>query len=316
VESNTWFQDGDDDYVSAKGADTNAVNNCIDSFVSAWNLLEHRSFQKAGHFLVKGSAFIRDVLLEEHPRLLSRLFRIVFLLREGGWIDCSNIILNQFSEMAATVLIEMHPLRTIFTSLISFDPNLVEDVFISSWESFTDVSEQTLGSSSLGSIQTRADYIYGIERGRDPNIAEAQLCSMVEKYKEAYGTLDLRYVQALLCLTDFFCAQGRIRDAAAAAEEAVYFSSKCESQHATGLWCNGMGLLADCQNLIYDGKLAESTLRQAIDVSRTTWGWQDSYVLKLLTKLEAWLTEFGKHDEVAEVSEQIAEILRQSNDFL
>jgi hypothetical protein len=315
LESETWILDRDGYYlVSAKGAVANAVNNCMDSFICAYSLLEMGSFQKAGNFLVKGSAYIRDVLWEEHPSMLTKLFEVIFLLRSGGWIDCSNTILNHVSKMAATVLIEMHPLRTIFKCLISFDLELIEDLLTSAWESLTDVIEQTLGSLAHDSIESRTDYIRRIVRGRDPNTAEGQLRSMAEKCKEVHGNLDHRFMVALLGLTDCFRVQSRIRDAAAAAEEVIRCASESNSGSAPDMWCYGMAILALCHYHNFDDELAESTLRQVIDVNATCLGWQDAYTLRLLTKLEAWLTEFGKHDEAAEVSEQI--VLRQSNDFL
>jgi hypothetical protein len=317
IESKTWFRDRDDDYfVSAKDGVAHAANKFMDSLFSAHSLLQAGSFQKAGIFLIRGSAAIRDVLLEEYPRTLGRLFEIVFLLREGGWIDCSNIILNQFSKMAAAVLTDMHPLRTIFKCLVSFNLELAEDLFISAWESFTDLFEQTLGSSSLDFIQTRSDYIYWIVRDQDPNIAEGQLRSMAEKCKERHGNLDRRYEEALLGLAEFLRIQQRTRDAAAAAEEVIRSASECKSQDAPLRWCKGMNLLALCHYCNFDNELAESTLRQVLDVCGKTWGWQNVYTLRLLARLEQWLTEFGKDDEAAEVSEQIAEILRQSNDFV
>ena len=315
VESRMWFRGSDDDlFANAKSPAATATMACINSLFSAYSLLQFGSFQKVGNFLVKGSAVIQDVLLEECPRMLAKVFEIMFLLRKGGWIDCSNIILNQFSKMAATVLIEMHPLRTLFECLVSYDLELAEDVLISAWESFTDVFEQIFGSSSLGSIQNRADYVYGIIRGRDPDLAEAQLRSMVEKCKEVHGNLDIRYMEALCGLSNFLLLQLRFRDAAAAAEEVIHCAS--ESQDAAEMWCYGMRSLADCQYCNCDSELAESTLRQVIDVCGKTWGRQDTYTLWHLTSLEQWLTTFGKDDEAAEVSEQIAEILRQSNDFV
>lgn len=127
VESKMWFRGSDDDlFVNAKSPAATATITCINSLLSAYSLLQFGSFQKAGNFLVKGSAVIRDVLLEASPRLLAKVFGVMFLLRKEGWVDCSNIILNQFSEMAATVLIEMHPLRTLFECLVSCDLELTK----------------------------------------------------------------------------------------------------------------------------------------------------------------------------------------------
>jgi hypothetical protein len=39
-------------------------------------------------------------------------------------------------------------------------------------------------------------------------------------------------------------------------------------------------------------------------------------VLGVLTHLEQWLTMFGKHEEAAEASMQVAEILSQPNDLI
>jgi hypothetical protein len=316
-ESNTWSLSRDGEYcVNVKRTNIFFTDTCINSLSAAYSLLKMGSFQKAGNFLVKGSAIIREVILEQYPRMLARLFDVVVVLRKDGWIDCSNIILNQFSEMAATVLTDMHPLRKIFKGLVSFDLELAEDLLISAWKSYIDVFEQTLGSSSLPAIQNRIDYIYWIICDREPNIAEGQLRSMVDKCKEVHGNLDHRYMQALWGLANFLFIQGRTRDAATTTEELINCANERKSRLATQFWCQGMELLACCHHRNYDDELAGSTLRQAIDVSGTTWGWHDAYTLQLLTILDAWLTEFGKHDEAAEVSEQVAGILRQSNDFL
>jgi hypothetical protein len=93
-------------------------------------------------------------------------------------------------------------------------------------------------------------------------------------------------------------------------------ASESKSAYAIRFWCDGMELLARCQYENLDDKLAELNLRQAVDMRATTWGWQNSYTLILLTTLELWLTEFGKHGEAVKVSEQIAEISRQSNVFV
>lgn len=317
VESKTWFLCRDDNcFASGKGMVATVSDTCMFSFLNAYNYLVIGSFQKAGNFLVRGSAFIRDVLLEEYPRMLNRLFEVLVVLRKGGWIDCSKIILNQFSEMAATVLIEMHPLRTIFKCLISCDPELAADLLTSVWESYADIFEQTFGSSSLASIRNRADYIYWIVRNRDANIAEAQLRSLVKKCEEAHGNLDPRYMEALLTLSDFLFTERQTRDAATVAEVLINCASESKSAHAIRFWCDGMELLARCQYENLDDKLAELNLRQAVDMRATTWGWQNSYTLILLTTLELWLTEFGKHGEAVKVSEQIAEISRQSNFFV
>ena len=43
-----------------------AANTCINSLSNAYCLLKMGSFQKAGKFLIKGSAVIRDVIWEAY----------------------------------------------------------------------------------------------------------------------------------------------------------------------------------------------------------------------------------------------------------
>ena len=123
-------------------------------------------------------------------------------------------------------------------------------------------------------------------------------------------------MEALWGLSNFLRSQRRFRDAAVTAEEVIPCASESKSKDAAEMWRYGMRSLADCRYWNCDNELAESTLRQMIDICGKTWGWQDAYTLRHLTSLERWLTTFGKDDEAAEVSEQIAEILRQSNDFV
>jgi hypothetical protein len=319
LDSKMWFLPNESDYHLSVKRDGKSVNPVIDfsnSLNAAIDLLRQGSTQRAGYFLVKGSSNIRDVVLEEDPRMLVKVLEIIWKMRRNGRIDCSNIFLNQFSSMATTILPDMHPLRHIFSRLVSLDPELAEDVLASAWESFLDTFEQASGDFSLSAIRNRAAYVYWTGRVRDPDLAEDQLRTLVEKCEEAYGSLDPRYAKAVWAFADFLCVQRRYTDAAAAAEEVVRCAGERDPSDAAGIWCDGMGVLAYSQYSNFDDELAESTLRQVVDVCSTTWGWQDGGTLRYLTTLERWLTEFGKLEEAAEVAEQIEEILRQSNAFV
>jgi hypothetical protein len=317
LESKTWLvKDDDDIHVSIKATHVPLTDVMIDSLLTAYNLLQERSFEKAGQLLIRASAVIRDVLLQEDPQMLVEVFDIMILMLRSGWSECCNIILNQFSDMAATILPGLHPLRHIFNSLSSLDRGLTEDAVTCAWESFLDVFEQAQGASSATVILCRGNYIYRIGTVRDPVVAEYELHAMVKVCKEVDGRLDYRYAQAMLGLAKFLWFRGRYADAEAAAKEAIHCADVGNYRLAKGMWCNGMETLAAIQYQNFDDELAESTLRQLIDVNGNTWGWQDERTLRLLTQLEKWLRKFGKHDEAADVSEQIAEVLRQSNDWV
>jgi len=310
-ESNIWLVADDKEVIiNTKSSGTSIMDTFVNSLYTAYNLLEQRSFPQAGKFLDKGSALIHDLLLEDNPRMLVGLLDVMSLMLRSGWSECSNLILNHASNMAAIVLPDMHPLRRIFNNLILLGPELAEDIIANAWKSFLDVFEQTSGSSTVDFIQNWAEYIYIFIRLRDPDVVEGQLRSMVEKCKEVHGSLDCRYLAALLALADFLRVQRRYRDAAAAAKEVIHCASEGKFQFTAQARCRGMEVLARSQYGNFDDELAESTLRQAIATSSTEWGRQDANTLQLLTRLEQWLAVFGKLEEAKEVSMLLEEILK------
>jgi hypothetical protein len=318
VESRTWLLRDDDgvNFSVKVTANPYATEAFIENLIASYNFLQERSFERAGQFLIRGSALIRDVLLKEDPWMLLKLFDAMVIMLRSGWSDCCNITLTQFSNMAATILPALHPLRHIFNGLSSLDPWNTEDVVTSAWESFLDILEQAQGASSATTIRSRGEYIYSVGGIRDPIVAEHQLRAIVEDCKEVYGSLDYRYAEAMLVLGDFLRFQKQYKDAAAAAEEVIRCTKEGNFGTARAMWCGGMELLAQSQYSNFHDESAESTLRRVIDVRVDTSGWQNGHTLRLLAKLETWLTKFGKHDEAAEVWEQVAEILRQSNDWV
>ena len=71
-------------------------------------------------------------------------------------------------------------------------------------------------------------------RVRDPDVAEGQLRSMVEKCKEALRSRDPRHLGSLLTLANFLRVQWRYGDAAAAAEELIRCAVEPESEYCGG----------------------------------------------------------------------------------
>jgi hypothetical protein len=317
-DSETWFLSADDQfYFSARAAGRKtAITQFHYNLDAACSLLNVGSYTRAGQLLVNGSAYIQDILLEEEPQALEIVFYVMIMLQEHGWVDCRNIIFEQFSRMATTILPEMHPLRQIFNYLQSLEPELAKDFLPNAWASLVDTVEEALDASSLTVLQSRLSYIHQVESARNPNKADAQLRTMVERCREVHGRFDSRYAEATLALATFLRYHVRYIESAAAAEEAIRCGREGRFSYATQMWCQGMETLARTQYQNHDDEQAESTLRQAIDVAITNWGWDAGKTLQLLTMLGAWLTQFGKHEEAAEVSDQVAEILRQSNAFV
>jgi hypothetical protein len=317
-DSETWFLSASNEfYLSAKAAEGKiAITQFHYNLDAACSLLNVGSYTRAGQLLVSGSAYIQDILLEEEPQALEVVFYVMVKLQEHGWVDCRNIIFEQFSRMATAILPEMHPLRQIFNHLQSLGPELTKDFLPNAWASFVDTVEEALDASSLTVLQSRLGYIHQVESTRNLNKADAQLRTMVERCREVHGRFSSRYAEAKLALATFLRYHRRYIEAAAAAEEVIRCGREGRFSYATKMWHEGMVTLARCQYQNYDDEQAESTLRQAIDVVIANWGWEAGETLRLLMMLEEWLTQFGKHEEAAEVSEQVTEILRKSNAFV
>jgi Tetratricopeptide repeat/Anaphase-promoting complex subunit 5 len=318
LDSKMWFLPaGHYAYLNARGTGPRAA--VADFQIKLWtacHLLNAGSHVRAGQFLVSASALIRDILLEEIPRTLGTVFHVMTLLCEHGWVDCSGIIFKQFSRMAMTIFPEMHPLRQIFNLLQSLEPEFAENFLPNVWEGWIDIFEEALDASSLTVLQARLRYIVKVEMARNPDNADAQLRTIVERCREVHGRFDCRYGEATLVLAIFLQHHGRYVEAMAMVEEAIRCASEGRFRYANYMWCECMDTLAFIQYLNYEDEEAQSTLRQVIDVRSTREGWHAGSTLRSLTTLGTWLTQFGKHEEAAEVLEQVTEILRQSNVFV
>jgi len=317
-DSETWFLSANSEfYLSVKGASRGGTLADFQvNLEAACNLLNTGSHTRAGQFLVSGSAYIQDILLEEAPRTLEAVFYVMMMFQKHGWVDCGNIIVKQLSGMATAILPEMHPLRQIFNHLQSLGLESAKDFLPNAWACLADMLEEALDASSLTVLQSRLGYIHHVESTRNLNKADAQLRTMVERCREVHGRFSSRYAEATLALATFLRYHRQYIEAAAAAEEVIRCGREGRFSYATQMWREGMVTLAHCQYQNYDDKQAELTLRQAIDVAIANWGWEAGQTLQPLTILEEWLTQFGKHEEAAEVSERLAEILRQSNAFV
>jgi hypothetical protein len=140
--------------------------------------------------------------------------------------------------------------------------------------------------------------------------------SIVKKCKATHGSLDYRYLHALWALADHLNLQCRLGDATAAVEELIRCASNSTSGHAAYMRCRGMEVSACCQYRRFDYESAEATLRQAIDICSTMWGWQDAFTLWLLTRLEACLAGFRNTTKPPKYLSKIAEAMRGWNDFV
>jgi hypothetical protein len=318
LDSKLWFLPaGHCAYLNARGTGPRAA--LTDFQIKLWtacNLLNDGSHVRAGQFLVSASALIRDILLEEIPRTLGTVFHMMTILREHGWVDCSGIIFKQFSRMATTIFPGMHPLRQIFSLLQSLEPEFAENFLPNAWKGWVDIFEEALDASSITVLQARLRYVAQVEMARNPDNADAQLRTIVERCREVHGRFDCRYGEATLVRAIFLQHRGRYVEAMAMVEEAICCASEGRFRYANHTWCDCMETLAFVQYLNHEDEEAQSTLRQVIYVRSTSEGWHAGSTLRCLTTLGTWLAQFGKHEEAAEVLEQVMEILRRSNVFV
>ena len=294
-EAGTWTSgDASSDCVSTKpkGSEMMALKNLFSHHEVACKLLDNGLFDEAGRELGNASIGIKEILLTEHPRTLASLFDLIMLLRGRRRPEIARVVVNQFSALASIVLPKMHPLSQVCKLLTSLDATQFELVAITAWQSAVDQFEKILGAMHYSTLRCRLEYIqmaesiYGYER------AEMMLRNLVSQCESICSPCDVRLLKLLDTLAETLLEQEKFAEAESMARHIVIRApgTKPHSK-SVDLLCAGLFVIARVQRKSLRVDMAETTLRKAIALNVTQWGWQHALTLKYLVHLEEWLID-------------------------
>jgi hypothetical protein len=291
------------------GNSTALLKDFNDKSAAACRLLNKEFFMEAGLTLVSASAGMKDILLAEHPHTLACIFDAIDFFRRTGRPELAPLVLRQFADLAAVILPGLHPLGQICKQLIPLDSSQLEDVTIIARQGAIDCLGSVLGPMHYSTLLHRLQQIEAVQRS-DCKSAETALRALLRECESASEQHDRRSLQTLVSLATQLSGQARDAEieeiGRVIVAHAPHVNPRDCSRHFSH---HGFYFIALAQRNQHKIELAEASLREALDVVVSNWGWQYSVALEILVVLETWLTEWGKYAEAAEVRDKIKGIV-------
>ena len=308
-ESGTWVKTDSpspcwiiEDEANAAGDD---LNKLFIGCEVACSLLKRSLFHEAGRSLIAATAYIKNILLAEHPESLVELFRLIAYLCRRKRDEMALIILRQFSALGKVLLGSEHPLSRICEWVGSVYASNFFDVVIRCMETIADQFGIFLGSLDETTIFSRLNFIAALDQ--EPVQMMQQLLADCEK---ALGQYDLRTLWARGYLAEEYFARSYYVEARTLSQKNIACSHHVQSVTTRLLEQNeNLYTIAKCQYALGEVHLGILTLHRVIDSNMSTWGPEDSRARYWLSKLEGWYGEQGDWSSAARVRDWREKIL-------
>jgi len=287
---------------TARGASESAhrlSNLCYE--VSALLDLDHLRAAK----LVQDSAIgnVHQMLLDEDPFTLARLFNVFVKIFKWGRHEIALAVLKAIADIDAATLGQQHPLLRVAGFLLRLECSDIAEVGGKCLQVFGDQFEDVLGPMHWTSLKIRL-YEYAATDGH--------FRDLLRRCQSDLGVSDIRTIDVHLALLRNLYEGG---DYGLAAEECYKMLSDTHriqnTDDAADLRAHILRLLARCENISSKWHLTTVHLREAIDIRISVCGSLDDVARRWLVRLQEWLTNYGREEEVAEV-QRWWELMRQA----
>ena len=276
-----------------------------DQCLLACRLFANESFSEAGKTLISATAGIKKILLAEDPGTLLSLFGLITEAHRHKRNEIALAILRQYSAMAEVLLGSEHPLCYISGWLTSVDPSQSNDVIGRCKESVADHFEILIGPMHRSTLNAR---MISIE---DRTRKEEWLQDFLGKCENDMGSLDpriweVRYELALHCFYKHKYLEAKKSSQELLAQAQYPQLMRMGVNYQT----DSLYIIALSQHALGETKSAESTLREAIDLSGSK---RQGRAMFWLTILEGWLLEKGQRSSAAQVKDRRRKVLESIN---
>ena len=299
-EAGTWVSNGDGSRscrsTKAEQSAYAHLNSLYNQTLIACHLFDRNSFQEAGKALISATGRIKEIILAEEPRTLSRLFELILYVRRNGRDEIAFAILRQFSAMAMAVLNDRHPICQISGWLSSTAPALVDEILNRCISSVADHLTSLIGPMHYTTLSARLDYV-SINRG-----TERKLRDLLGKCEDDLGLLDCRTLRLRLELSSHYYNNYRFTEAKELGQELFVHSQEIQSTGMKKFYrAEGLCIIAISQYALGEIHSAESHILDAIALRCQT---SPSRAAYLLSTLEGWLLKQGRESSAAEMRER------------
>ena len=281
------------------------LNMLSDQCRLACRLFENESFSEAGKTLISATAGIKKILLAEDPMTLIHLFGLITEVRRRRRNEIALAILRQHSDMAEILLGNEHPLCHIFGWLTSMDPSDSNDIIGRCKRSVADHFETLIGPMHRSTLNAR---MMSIE---DRTREEEWLQDLLGKCENDLGSLDPRTWEVRHELAFRYFDKHKYLEAKKSGQELLDQAQYSQSMRMGVTYeADSLYVIAISQYCLGETKSAESTLREAIDLSWSNWQGQTMYWLMIL---ERWLLEKGQWSSATQVKDRRRKVLESIN---
>ena len=281
-----------------QGNPSDDLNKLHNHSVTACHLFSAHSYEEAGKFLMSATSTLKRILSAEDPQTLSVFLWTTIITRDFGRHEIASAILRQCSALGEVVVGDKHPLRLICGWLASVDASQVEEIVVRCFRSLTDHFESFLGPMHASTLDSRLNHAQ-ISRCGD------SLHDLMGQCELQLGSLDWRSLHVRTQLATHYLTSCQYVEALEAGQHLVAQSQYSQIQsNVDSLRSLGLFTVARSQYGLGDKFLAETNLREAIEVRVSCWGSHDSEARLWLVHLETWLLEQGRWISAAEVRER------------
>ena len=280
----------------------------------ACDFFEDAKADEGGRMLAALAAGISKIVLAELPAFWSRLFIFIIGTRNWGNFEIVQSILRQFSNMAAVLLPEIHPIRQICQHLASLEPGPCINLSTLAFQSATDRFEGILGLTHYTTVRYRFNCIWA--RADDSEQEELALRKFLARYVAVRGGHDATSLKLNLAIAECLLAQEKWTEAEGMASDCVAHAFRIESPYSKANQHKSLYFLARAQSRLGKIDLAETSFWQVIEMAASTWGWNDAETIRSLVKLERHFKYWGKETSAAEIRRKIREAVESMDVFV
>ena len=278
------------------------LNMLSDQCLLACRLFANESFSEAGKTLISATAGIKNILLAEDPMTLLSLFQLLIDVRRQRRNEIALAILRQYSAMAEVLLGNEHPLCSISGWLTSVDPSDSNDIIGRCKRSVADHFETLIGPMHRSTLNARMMSI------DDRTRKEEWLQNLLGNCENDLGSLDAWTLRVRYELALHYFNKHKYLEAKKSGQELLAHAQVMRM--GAGYQTNSLYIIAISQHALGETKSAESTLREAIDLSGSK---RQGRAMFWLTILEGWLLEKGQWSSAAQLRNKRRKVLESIN---
>ncbi|KAG8533607.1 uncharacterized protein KY384_001347 [Bacidia gigantensis] len=300
-DARTWVTTEDGECTGKEG--TSEHYDFYSECIEALRFLEDNDSSRTWQFLNMAMARVERMFEVEIPQMLGLITSVLLQYVEDETTSkIAYSILYFISAMSDKKLGSNHPITFCFTRLGRMQASQVMQTLRISQSCQTDCLTQRADRFNMVTLDL---LIAQWEWIKKDNIIQT-----IEEYLKAaentIGTVDNRTLYIRQALVGYYIEAREYKKAVKVAEELISCAAKTQVPFDM---TEALKVLSIAHFGSSERNLAEQNLRRAISIGSDAWGLGKSDVIGYMSRLQSWLRRWDRHDEAAELQEEIDRIV-------